>query len=74
MRIFTGRAASGKTEQILSEIAAACTGPGRQLLIVPELFSHEYERRLARATANHGARTAEVLSFTRLAVDRKSVV
>lgn len=68
MRIFTGRAASGKTEQILSEIAAACTGPGRQLLIVPELFSHEYERRLARATANHGARTAEVLSFTRLAV------
>lgn len=69
MRIFTGRAASGKTERILAEIAAACrAGEGRQLLIVPELFSHEYERRLAKATQNHGARTAEVLSFTRLAV------
>lgn len=68
MRIFTGRAASGRTEHIFSEIAAACTGPGRQILIVPELFSHEYERRLARATGNRGARTAEVLSFTRLAV------
>lgn len=68
MRIFTGRAASGKTGRILSELAEACTGPGRQLLIVPELFSHEYERRLARATGNRGARTAEVLSFTRLAV------
>ncbi len=69
MRIFTGRAASGKTERILSEIASSCLIPGtRQLLIVPELFSHEYERRLAGATGNCGARTAEVLSFTRLAV------
>lgn len=68
MRILIGRAASGKTGRILSELAEACEKPGRQLLIVPELFSHEYERRLARATDNHGARTAEVLSFTRLAV------
>lgn len=69
MRIFTGRAASGKTARILTEIAEACQTPGtKQLLIVPELFSHEYERRLARETQNHGARSAEVLSFTRLAV------
>lgn len=68
MRILTGRAASGKTGRIFAELAETCQGTGRQLLIVPELFSHEYECRLARATGNHGARTAEVLSFTRLAV------
>lgn len=68
MRILTGRAASGKTARILAELAEDCKGTGRQMLIVPELFSHEYERRLARATNNRGARTAEVLSFTRLAV------
>lgn len=67
MRILTGRAGSGKTAAILREIArAAEAGEGQQVLIVPELFSHAYERRLAEATANHGARTAEVLTFSRL--------
>lgn len=67
MRIITGRAGSGKTDMLLREIAAqACAGTGRQILIVPELFSHAYERRLAAATDNRGARTAEVLTFSRL--------
>ena len=67
MRILIGRAESGKTQTILSEIAAkAEAGEGRQLLLVPELFSHAYERRLAQATHNHGGRTAEVLTFSRL--------
>lgn len=67
MRILTGRSDSGKTRTILAEIAArAAKNEGRQLLIVPELFSHAYERRLAEATANQGARTAEVLTFSRL--------
>ena len=42
-------------------------GEGRQVLLVPELNSHRMERRLAAATGNHGARTAEVLTFSRLA-------
>lgn len=68
MRIWTGRASSGKTTAILREIAAACRkGKGRQVLLVPELHSHRMERRLAEATQNHGARTAEVLTFSRLA-------
>lgn len=67
MRIWTGRAGSGKTTALLHEIArAADANEGRQVLIVPELFSHAYERRLAAATGNHGARTAEVLTFSRL--------
>ena len=68
MRIWTGRAGSGKTTAILREIAEACAkNEGRQVLLVPELHSHRMERRLAEATANHGARTAEVLTFSRLA-------
>nr|WP_295947446.1 PD-(D/E)XK nuclease family protein [uncultured Agathobaculum sp.] len=68
MRIWTGRAGSGKTTAILQEIAALCAqGEGRQVLLVPELNSHRMERRLAAATGNHGARTAEVLTFSRLA-------
>ena len=68
MRIWTGRAGSGKTTAILREIAALSErGEGRQILLVPELNSHLMERRLAAATHNHGARTAEVLTFSRLA-------
>ena len=67
MRIVTGRAESGKTSFLLAELAAkAEAGQGKQLLLVPELFSHAYERRLAEATHNHGGRTAEVLTFSRL--------
>lgn len=67
MRIITGRAGTGKTSQILREIAACCAqNIGRQFLIVPELYSHQYERRLSEATDNMGARTAEVLTFSRL--------
>ncbi len=68
MRIIIGRSRSGKTAFIMRELAkAAAARRGRQYLIVPELFSHAYERRLAEETHNQGARTAEVLSFTRLA-------
>ncbi len=68
MRIVTGLAASGKTSMLLREIAEkAEANRGRQILIVPELNSHQMERRLAAATHNHGARTAEVLTFSRLA-------
>lgn len=67
MRILIGRGSSGKTTEILREIASlAEKGEGRQLLLVPELFSHAYERRLAEATANQGGRTAEVVTFSRL--------
>ena len=67
MHILTGRGNSGKTTAILREIAGLSeTGQGRQILLVPELNSHVYERKLAACTDNHGARTAEVLTFSRL--------
>ncbi len=67
MRIITGRGGSGKTTMLLQEIAqAAERGAGKQMLLVPELFSHAYERRVAAHTGGKGARTAEVLTFSRL--------
>lgn len=56
MRIWTGRAGSGKTTAILREIAALSEkGEGRQILLVPELNSHLMERRLLqpRTTTAH---------------------
>ncbi len=67
MYIFIGRGGSGKTDAIFRNIATkAEQNQGRQLLLVPELYSHTYERRLAEVTNNKGGRTAEVISFTRL--------
>lgn len=40
---------------------------GNRILIVPELISHETERRLCSAAGDTASRYAEVLSFTRLA-------
>lgn len=40
---------------------------GRRILIVPELISHDTERRLCAAAGDTASRFAEVLSFTRLA-------
>ncbi len=39
----------------------------RHILLVPEQFSHDYERRLCAALGNTASRYAEVLSFSRLA-------
>ena len=53
---------------ILSRIAGEVNNckPG-QILLVPELISHDTERRLAEAAGDSCSRYAEVLSFSRLA-------
>jgi len=54
--------------EILNRIAADVEAqrPGR-ILMVPELISHDTERRLCVAAGDTASRYAEVLSFTRLA-------
>ncbi len=54
--------------EILSHIAEDVAGqkPGR-ILMVPELISHDMERRLCKAAGDTASRFAEVLSFPRLA-------
>lgn len=54
--------------EILGRIAADVSAQkGGRILMVPELISHDTERRLCTAAGDTASRFAEVLSFTRLA-------
>ena len=68
LRVLYGRAGTGKTSALFSEIAAAAAaGEGGRVLIVPEQYSHECERELCRVCGDRASLYAEVLSFTGLA-------
>lgn len=65
LTLLLGRAGTGKTKEILNRLGEdARERP--QLLIVPEQYSHDTERKLCKTLGNAGASRAEVLSFTRL--------
>lgn len=70
LRLILGRAGMGKTARIMEEIRSLGPdngGPGAScILIVPEQYSHEAERELARVCGDRLSLYAEVLSFTRL--------
>ena len=68
LRLILGKDWTANREVILSRVAADVRSrkPGR-VLMVPELISHETERRLCAAAGDTASRYAEVLSFTRLA-------
>lgn len=66
LHLLLGRSGTGKTEQILRSMAAS-GGGHRQVLLVPEPYSHDMERMLCAVGGNRTANYAEVLSFTRLA-------
>lgn len=68
LRIFYGRAGTGKSAAVMSEIkAAADRGEGGYILLVPEQYSHEAERELCAMCGDRLSLYAEVLSFTGLA-------
>ena len=68
LRLIIGRAGSGKTAAVLSEIAEAVrTGRDGSLLIVPEQYSHEAERELCARCGDSLSLYAEVCSFSSLA-------
>lgn len=64
--ILIGRAGAGKSQAILERMAAAHR-ERRQILIVPEQYSHRAERRVCALGGNSLSLDAEVLTFTRLA-------
>lgn len=65
LRLLLGRSKTGKSTALLRAITE--NGPHRpQILIVPEQYSHETERRLCTVGGNRTAGYCEVLSFTRL--------
>ncbi len=66
LRIWIGRANTGKSGRVLGEIARAGDS-GRQILLVPEHATYQAELDLCRTCGDTASRHAEVLSFRRLA-------
>ena len=68
LRLLMGRDWTANRDEILARIAADVRSEqGGRILMVPELISHETERRLCSTAGDTASRYAEVLSFTRLA-------
>ncbi|MEG0756582.1 MAG: hypothetical protein RR450_09300, partial [Oscillospiraceae bacterium] len=65
LSLLIGRAGAGKSGHLISLMCAR--EDRRQILLVPEQFSHAAERRLCTVGGNAISLRAEVLSFTRLA-------
>lgn len=68
LRLILGKDWTANREEILRRISGDVRQRlGGRVLIVPELISHDTERRLCAAAGDTVSRFAEVLSFTRLA-------
>ena len=68
LRLLLGKDWTANRDVILDRISRDVrNGQGNRILMVPELISHETERRLCVAAGDTASRYAEVLSFTRLA-------
>lgn len=66
VRFLIGRRGAGKSDRVLARMGEGAA-QRRQVLIVPEQYSHRAERRLCSAGGNSLSLRAEVLTFTRLA-------
>lgn len=67
LTLLTGPDRTALSQALVQRLTArARAGEGGQVLLVPEQFSHEAERRLCQAGGDSISRYAEVLSFSRL--------
>ena len=68
LHLLLGRDWTANRDEVFRRIAGDVHNrKGNRILIVPELISHETERRLCMVAGDTASRYAEVLSFTRLA-------
>ena len=68
LRLLIGRDWTVNRNNILSRIAEDVAHKrGGRILVVPELISHDTERRLCAVAGDTASRYAEVLTFTRMA-------
>ena len=68
LHLLLGTDWTANRDEIMKRIAAdVAARKENRILMVPELISHETERRLCAAAGDTASRYAEVLSFTRLA-------
>lgn len=66
LAFILGRAATGKSYRITEQISK-CVAEGKSpILIVPEQFSFESEKRILERLGDNGAQRVRVVSFTRL--------
>ena len=66
LRIWTGRARSGKSNEVMESIRALGDS-SKQILIVPQYATHEAEMELCRVCGDTAARHGSVVSFESLA-------
>ena len=67
LRLILGTDWTANRDKILKELAKdVCQRKENRILIVPELITHETERRLCMNAGDTSSRYAEVLSFSRL--------
>ena len=68
LKLLLGTDWIANRDEVLSRLARdVAREQGGRVLMVPELISHDTERRLCRAAGDTASRYAEVLSFSRLA-------
>ena len=68
LHLILGKNWTENRDEILARISRdVAHRQGGRILLVPELISHEMERRLCVAAGDTASRYAQVLSFTRLA-------
>ncbi len=68
LELILGKDHIANTDEILRRLSAdVAARKGGRICLVPELISHDMERRLCAAAGDTASRYAEVLSFTRLA-------
>ena len=66
LQFILGRALSGKSYEICRRIAECVKQGGEPVLIIPEQFSFESEKRILSLLGDGGAQKVKVLSFSRL--------
>ena len=72
LRLILGRAGTGKTALLFSEIAARCARrQSGSFLIVPEQYSHEAERELDRFVQVYTQGVASRPATSRRALERR---
>ncbi len=66
LRFVSGRALSGRSDEIYRRITQCVSGGNMPVLIVPEQFSFESEKKILSLLGDSDAQKVKVLSFSRL--------
>ena len=74
LKFILGRASSGKSYEIVKRISECVKAGETPVLIVPEQFSFESEKRILFSLGDSDAQKVKVLSFSRLCDEVENIV